>query len=48
VLTMSGWQLTLIFGALGLLLLIFLRYQERLLHAIDRRVEQHIPERETS
>lgn len=48
VLTMSGWQLTLIFGALGLLLLIFLRYQDRLLHAIDRRVEQHIPERETS
>ncbi len=48
VLTMSGWQLTVIFGALGLLLLIFLRYQDRLLHAIDRRVEQHIPKRETS
>lgn len=47
-LALSGWQLALLFGALGLLLLVFLRYQDRLVHAIDRRVEQQIPEREIS
>ena len=47
-LALSGWQLALVFGVLGLLLLVFLRYQDRLVHAIDRRVEQQIPEREIS
>ena len=47
-LVLSGWQLALLFGSLGLLLFIFLRYQDRLTQAIDRRVEQHIPEQEVS
>lgn len=44
--TLSGWQLALLFGALGVLLFVFLRYQDRLLLAIDRSVAQHIPKRE--
>ena len=48
VLTLASWQLALLFGVLGLLLFLFLRYQERLTQAIDRRIEQRIPRRETS
>jgi uncharacterized membrane protein YdjX (TVP38/TMEM64 family) len=48
ILVLSGWQLALLLGGLGLLLFAFLRYQDRLLQAIDRRVDQHIPKREVS
>lgn len=44
---LSGWQLVLLFAALGLLLLIFWRFQGPLLHAIDRRVERQVPKQET-
>ncbi len=43
---LSGWQLGLIFVGLGALLFLFLRYQERILHAVDRRVQQRLSEQE--
>ena len=43
---LSGWQLGLIFVGLGALLFVFLRYQERILHAVDRRVQQRLSEQE--
>ena len=43
---LSGWQLALLFGAIGLLVLGFWRFQEPLLQTIDRRVERHVAKQE--
>jgi uncharacterized membrane protein YdjX (TVP38/TMEM64 family) len=44
----SGWQLVAIFIALGVLLLVFLRYQNRLQLLIDRRVQGQLSREESS
>ena len=43
---LSGWQVALLFAVLGLLLLLFWRFQEPLLQAIDHRVARQVPKQE--
>ena len=44
---LSGWQLVAVFVCLGALLLVFLHYQEKILNAVDRRVQRRLSEQET-
>lgn len=44
----SGWQLAAILAALALLLLLFMRYQDRLQLLIDRRVQGQLSREESS
>ena len=45
---LTGWQVALIFGGLGLLLLLFFRYQDRLSGLVDRQVQRRLSEEEMS
>jgi hypothetical protein len=42
VLYLSGWQLVLIFVLLGALLYVFVRYRDRIITALDRRVQRRL------
>lgn len=45
---LTGWQLALLIGGLGLVLLLFFRYQDRLAGLVDRQVQRRLSEEEMS
>jgi uncharacterized membrane protein YdjX (TVP38/TMEM64 family) len=45
---LTGWQLALLIGGLGLVLLFFVRFQDRFAGLVDRQVQRRLSEEEVS